>query len=67
MVENRCYDPDCNEEECFNPKHYNYICFDHPVKVSFPFQHMSYAHDSAYRFPFQKSLAHKYIENTLDK
>ena len=28
MVENRCYDPDCNDEECFNPAHYKYICFD---------------------------------------
>ncbi len=28
MVANRCYDSDCLEEFCLNPKHYNYICFD---------------------------------------
>ena len=28
MDENRCYDSDCNDEKCLNPKHYNYICFD---------------------------------------
>ena len=28
MAENRCYDADCNDEDCRNPKHYNYICFD---------------------------------------
>ena len=28
MVENRCYDADCDDEDCRNPKHYNYICFD---------------------------------------
>lgn len=28
MVENRCYDADCADENCHNPKHYNYICFD---------------------------------------
>ena len=28
MDENRCYDSDCDDEKCLNPKHYNYICFD---------------------------------------
>ena len=28
MVENRCYDSDCDDENCLNPEHYNYICFD---------------------------------------
>ncbi len=28
MVENRCYDSDCADDNCHNPKHYNYICFD---------------------------------------
>ena len=28
MAVNRCYDPDCLDENCLNPKHYNYICFD---------------------------------------
>ena len=28
MAENRCYDADCIDRICFNPKHYNYICFD---------------------------------------
>ena len=28
MVENRCYDPDCGDENCRKPEHYNYICFD---------------------------------------
>ena len=28
MEENRCYDADCADENCRNPKHYNYICFD---------------------------------------
>ncbi|WP_407453901.1 heavy metal translocating P-type ATPase [Methanobrevibacter sp.] len=28
MVENRCYDSDCSDENCRNPEHYNYICFD---------------------------------------
>ena len=28
MVENRCYDSDCEDEKCLNPEHYNYICFD---------------------------------------
>ncbi len=28
MVENRCYDADCENDNCHNPKHYNYICFD---------------------------------------
>ena len=28
MVENRCYDADCLDEQCRNPEHYNYICFD---------------------------------------
>ena len=28
MEENRCYDADCADEDCRNPKHYNYICFD---------------------------------------
>ena len=28
MAENRCYDPDCADENCRNPEHYNHICFD---------------------------------------
>jgi len=28
MVENRCYDSDCADENCRNPEHYNHICFD---------------------------------------
>ena len=28
MIENRCYDSDCADENCRNPEHYNYICFD---------------------------------------
>ena len=28
MVDNRCYDADCSDEDCRDPKHYNYICFD---------------------------------------
>ena len=28
MQDNRCYDPDCVDEECHNPKHFNFICFD---------------------------------------
>ena len=28
MMENKCYDADCNEENCRNPQHYNYICFN---------------------------------------
>ena len=28
MVENRCYDSDCADENCRNPEHYNYICFN---------------------------------------
>ena len=28
MVENRCYDSDCDDENCRNPEHYNHICFD---------------------------------------
>ena len=25
---NKCYDPDCKNEECFNPEHFNFICMD---------------------------------------
>ncbi|AMD17980.1 ATPase [Methanobrevibacter sp. YE315] len=28
MVENRCYDADCTDENCHNPEHFNYICLD---------------------------------------
>ena len=28
MAENRCYNPDCADENCRNPEHYNHICFD---------------------------------------
>ena len=28
MAENRCYDADCADEDCHNPQHYNYICFN---------------------------------------
>ena len=28
MEDNRCYDADCADENCRNPKHYNGICFD---------------------------------------
>ena len=28
MVKNRCYDADCDKDNCHNPEHYNYICFD---------------------------------------
>ena len=28
MVENRCYDADCDDENCYNPEHFNYICLD---------------------------------------
>ena len=28
MVENRCYDADCDDENCHNPEHFNYICLD---------------------------------------
>ncbi|WP_405268072.1 heavy metal translocating P-type ATPase [Methanobrevibacter sp.] len=28
MIENRCYDSDCADDNCRNPEHYNYICFD---------------------------------------
>ena len=28
MKDNKCYDSDCNKDNCSNPQHYNYICFD---------------------------------------
>ena len=28
MVENRCYDSDCEDENCHNPEHFSYICLD---------------------------------------
>ena len=28
MTDNRCYDADCQDEDCHNPEHYNYICYD---------------------------------------
>ena len=28
MVENRCYDADCSDDNCHNPEHYNFICFN---------------------------------------
>ena len=28
MKENKCYEPDCDEEECHDPEHFNFICFD---------------------------------------
>ncbi len=28
MVENKCYEPDCDEIGCKDPKHYNFICFN---------------------------------------
>ena len=28
MEENRCYDADCDDENCHNPEHFNYICLD---------------------------------------
>ena len=28
MAENRCYDADCDDENCHNPEHFNYICLD---------------------------------------
>ena len=28
MVENRCYDADCTDDNCHNPEHFNYICLD---------------------------------------
>ena len=28
MSENKCYDPDCLDENCHKPEHFNYICFD---------------------------------------
>ena len=28
MVENRCYDADCDDENCHNPEHFSYICLD---------------------------------------
>ncbi|WP_407393867.1 heavy metal translocating P-type ATPase, partial [Methanobrevibacter sp.] len=27
-MENRCYDADCDDENCHNPEHFNYICLD---------------------------------------
>ena len=28
LKENKCYDPDCDDENCHNPEHFNFICFD---------------------------------------
>ena len=28
MIVNKCYEPDCDKDNCNNPKHYNYICFN---------------------------------------
>ena len=28
MKENKCYEPDCDKEECHDPEHFNFICFD---------------------------------------
>ena len=28
MKENKCYEPDCDDEECHNPEHFNFICFN---------------------------------------
>ena len=28
MAENRCYEPDCDDGDCHNPEHFNFICFD---------------------------------------
>ena len=29
MIENRCFDADCSDDNCHNPEHYNFICFNH--------------------------------------
>ena len=54
MVENRCYDSDCADENCRNPEHYNHICFDpecNEVKCENP-DH------------YDQQLLRKYQENT---
>jgi len=28
MAENKCYEPGCDDENCHNPEHFNFICFD---------------------------------------
>ena len=28
LKENKCYDPDCDDKNCHNPNHFNFICFD---------------------------------------
>ncbi|MBQ9026876.1 MAG: cation-translocating P-type ATPase [Methanobrevibacter sp.] len=28
MAENKCYEPDCDDKDCHNPEHFNFICFD---------------------------------------
>ena len=28
MTENKCYEHDCDDKDCHNPEHFNFICFD---------------------------------------
>ena len=54
MVENRCYDADCEDENCRNPEHYNYICFD-------PECEETHCEDSGH---YDKQLLRDYQKNT---
>ena len=54
MVENRCYDADCEDENCRNPEHYNYICFD-------PECEETHCEDSNH---YDKQLLRDYQKNT---
>ncbi len=54
MVENRCYDADCTDENCRNPEHYNYICFD-------PECEETHCEDSTH---YDKQLLRDYQKNT---
>ena len=54
MVENRCYDADCEDENCRNPEHYNHICFD-------PECEDTHCEDSSH---YDKQLLRDYQKNT---
>ena len=54
MDENRCYDADCDDENCRNPEHYNYICFD-------PECEETHCEDSNH---YDKQLLRDFQENT---
>lgn len=67
---NKCYDPDCKNEECFNPEHFNFICMDPNCEMVHCEKNAHYNKDLLKNFQEKtnfKEYEHNNVDTKVDK